>query len=39
MIQDVENGHSLAIGLEPEAKRLSGAEFQSLRHPEPEEIG
>jgi hypothetical protein len=30
MIQDAEHGDSLAIGLEPEVKRLGRAEFQGL---------
>jgi site-specific recombinase XerD len=36
MIQDAENGDSLAIGLEPEGKRLSRAEFQGLGDMPPE---
>ena len=30
MIQDAENGDSLAVAAEPEGKRLSRAEFQGL---------
>jgi hypothetical protein len=36
MIQDAENGDSLAIGLEPEVKRLGRAEFQGLSDMPPE---
>ena len=36
MIQDPQNDESLAIGLEPEGKRLSRAEFQGLGKVPPE---
>ena len=36
MIQDAENGESLAIASEPEGKRLSRAEFQGLGEMPPE---
>src|SRR5437763_4888415 len=36
MIQDAQNEESLAIGLEPEGKRLSRAEFQGLGDMPPE---
>ena len=36
LIQDAENADSLAIGLEPEVKRLGRAEFQGLSDMPPE---
>src|SRR3954465_4754380 len=36
MIQHAKNGESLAVGLEPEGKRLSRAEFQGLGDMPPE---
>jgi integrase/recombinase XerD len=36
MIQDAENGQSLAIAPEPEGKRLGRAEFQGLSNMPPE---